>query len=209
MQLRVRELREEKGWNQTTLGYHAGLSPSQISQIENGKRNPTLDTLAGIATALGVGVGDLFPKVEAPPEQEDPERREQSPERVVEAMIQRLILELKEDTRRWEEMAFAGSRIGLAEYLKIITRRASIQSSLNALDNVSEALDVDVSDRRGSPLRRPQRDLQAAYNRWRAAWEGMVDSHCHVLQGDEHAKAHVLHGERDQPVKSHWLGDVA
>ena len=66
MQLRVKELREEKGWNQTVLGYHAGLSPSQISQIENGKRNPTLDTLQGIATALGVGVGDLFPKAQAP-----------------------------------------------------------------------------------------------------------------------------------------------
>ncbi len=70
MQLRVKELREEKGWNQTVLGYHAGLSPSQISQIENGKRNPTLETLQGIATALGVEVGDLFPKASAPPESE-------------------------------------------------------------------------------------------------------------------------------------------
>src|SRR4028118_1579369 len=62
MELRVRELREEKGWNQTVLGYHAGLSPSQISLIENGKRNPTAETLLGIARALGVEIGDLFPK---------------------------------------------------------------------------------------------------------------------------------------------------
>jgi transcriptional regulator with XRE-family HTH domain len=59
----VKELRDEKGWNQTVLGYHAGLSPSQISLIENGKRNPSAETLQGIATALGVEVGDLFPKV--------------------------------------------------------------------------------------------------------------------------------------------------
>ena len=66
MKLRVRELRNEKGWNQTVLGYHAGLSPSQISLIENGKRNPSAETLQGIATALGVEIADLFPKPEAP-----------------------------------------------------------------------------------------------------------------------------------------------
>ncbi len=66
MELRIRELREEKGWNQTVLGYHAGLSPSQISLIETGKRNPSATTLQGIAGALGVEVGDLFPKVAAP-----------------------------------------------------------------------------------------------------------------------------------------------
>jgi transcriptional regulator with XRE-family HTH domain len=61
MQLRVKELREAKGWNQTVLAYHAGLSPSQVSLIETGKRNPTATTLKGIADALGVEVGDLFP----------------------------------------------------------------------------------------------------------------------------------------------------
>jgi transcriptional regulator with XRE-family HTH domain len=66
MQLRVKELRDEKGWNQTILGYHAELSPSEISLIENGKRNPSATTLQRIATALGVEVGDLFPKAGAP-----------------------------------------------------------------------------------------------------------------------------------------------
>ena len=66
MKLRVRELREERGWNQTVLGYHAGLSTSQISLIETGKRNPSAETLQGIATALSVEVGDLFPKVLSP-----------------------------------------------------------------------------------------------------------------------------------------------
>lgn len=71
MKLRVRELREERGWNQTVLGYHSGLSTSQISLIETGKRNPSAETLQGIATALGVEVGDLFPKVLSPqPERE-------------------------------------------------------------------------------------------------------------------------------------------
>jgi transcriptional regulator with XRE-family HTH domain len=58
----IRRLREQKGWNQTELGFHANASPSIISLIENGKRNPSTTTLAKIAGALGVEVVDLFPK---------------------------------------------------------------------------------------------------------------------------------------------------
>ena len=60
----IRRLRDEKGWNQTELGFHADTSPSIISLVENGKRNPSTATLAKIAGALGVEVVDLFPKQE-------------------------------------------------------------------------------------------------------------------------------------------------
>lgn len=75
MQLRIKELREARDWNQTVLAYHAGLSTSQISLIETGKRNPTLETLEGIATALGVDIIDLFPKVVAPSPEPEQGRR--------------------------------------------------------------------------------------------------------------------------------------
>ena len=58
----IRRLRDEKGWNQTELGFRADTSPSIISLIENGKRNPSTATLAKIAGALGVEVVELFPK---------------------------------------------------------------------------------------------------------------------------------------------------
>jgi transcriptional regulator with XRE-family HTH domain len=58
----IHRLRAEKGWNQTELGFRAGTSPSIISLIENGKRNPSTATLAKIAGALGVEVVELFPK---------------------------------------------------------------------------------------------------------------------------------------------------
>ena len=63
----IRRLREAKGWNQTELGFHADMSPSIVSLIENGKRNPSTATLAKIASALEVEVVDLFPKASAPP----------------------------------------------------------------------------------------------------------------------------------------------
>src|SRR5829696_9963048 len=70
--LELRRLRLARGWNQTELAFHAGLAPSVISQIENGKRNPSARTLEKLATALDIEVGDLFPKAQAPlPLEED------------------------------------------------------------------------------------------------------------------------------------------
>ncbi len=63
----IRRLREEKGWNQTELGFHADASASIVSLIENAKRNPSTATLAKIAGALGVEVVDLLPKAQPPP----------------------------------------------------------------------------------------------------------------------------------------------
>lgn len=65
--LDVRRLRLERGWNQTELAFHAKLAPSVISQIENGKREPSASTLRKLATALKVEVGDLFPKAASLP----------------------------------------------------------------------------------------------------------------------------------------------
>jgi transcriptional regulator with XRE-family HTH domain len=73
--LEVKRLRQAREWNQTQLAYHAGLAPSVISQIENGKRDPTARTLRKLAGALEVEVSDLFPKGQASlPDFED-ERR--------------------------------------------------------------------------------------------------------------------------------------
>ncbi len=67
----VRRLRQERSWTQNQLAFHAGLAPSVISQIENGKRNPSASTLRKLANALGVEVADLFPKDQPPLPLED------------------------------------------------------------------------------------------------------------------------------------------
>ena len=60
--LEVKRLRQAREWNQTQLAFHAGLAPSVISEIENGKRDPSARTLRKLAEALEVDVADLFPK---------------------------------------------------------------------------------------------------------------------------------------------------
>jgi len=57
---RIRQLREAKGWSQDELADAAGLHRTHISLIENAKREVQLDTVAKLATALGVEPADCF-----------------------------------------------------------------------------------------------------------------------------------------------------
>src|SRR5215217_1289541 len=59
---RVRELRTEKGLTQVRLAVAADMNPATLNRIEQGKANHNLKTLERLAHALGVEVGDLFPK---------------------------------------------------------------------------------------------------------------------------------------------------
>lgn len=52
--LRVRELREERGLSQAELAARAGVSPGLVGQVERGEVQPSLATLEGLATGLGV-----------------------------------------------------------------------------------------------------------------------------------------------------------
>ena len=60
---RVRALRKKKGWTQVEMADYLGLDRSYVSQIENGKRNITLDTLDIMARGLGVSLSKLFSKL--------------------------------------------------------------------------------------------------------------------------------------------------
>ncbi len=57
--LRIRELREARGWSQEKLAYTAGVSLGTIQNAEGG-RGVRSQTLQKIADALGLQIGDLF-----------------------------------------------------------------------------------------------------------------------------------------------------
>ncbi|MCK6592035.1 MAG: helix-turn-helix transcriptional regulator [Polyangiaceae bacterium] len=42
------------------LAERAGLTPNYIGTIENGKRDPSLSTIASLAKGLGIAPGELF-----------------------------------------------------------------------------------------------------------------------------------------------------
>ena len=57
---KLRQLRLKKKVSLVDLGSHTGLSPSLLSQLENGKMVPTLPTLARIAMVFDVGLEHFF-----------------------------------------------------------------------------------------------------------------------------------------------------
>ena len=69
MLLKVVRLR--KGLSVRTLARRAGMSYTFLSNVENGKADPSLSTLRRLAKALGVTVCEL---IEEPPRQSKPRR---------------------------------------------------------------------------------------------------------------------------------------
>lgn len=71
LRLRIRELREARGWSQAELGRRAGIASQIVNRLESGHtRTPSLDNLERLATALGVAPGSLL--TTAPPKRAAP-----------------------------------------------------------------------------------------------------------------------------------------
>jgi transcriptional regulator with XRE-family HTH domain len=60
----VREQREARDWSQERLAHAAGLSPVYISEIERGRRSPSLDVLARLAAGLDQRLSELIARAE-------------------------------------------------------------------------------------------------------------------------------------------------
>ncbi len=57
---RIRHFRTQRGLTLDELGTAAGVAASQLSLIENGKREPRISLLGTLASALGVQLADLL-----------------------------------------------------------------------------------------------------------------------------------------------------
>jgi transcriptional regulator with XRE-family HTH domain len=82
---RLRAHREERGTSARLLAREVGCSPSLISQIENGKANPSVATLYAIVSALGISLDELF----ADPEPTERPDLPSDPQRIESGMVMR------------------------------------------------------------------------------------------------------------------------
>lgn len=55
----MQRIRLEKGMSQGDISRKIGMDRGSVSNIENGKRNPTLSTVEKIAKVLGVNTEEL------------------------------------------------------------------------------------------------------------------------------------------------------
>lgn len=65
--MRIRFLRKRLGWSQEDLALEANVNKNYICDLENGRRNPSLDILERIAIALNITLSELFRGVETIP----------------------------------------------------------------------------------------------------------------------------------------------
>lgn len=63
---KVREIRKSKHLSQEELAYRASISAAHLGQIERAQKNPTLDTMYQIATALETSLQEIFADSSAP-----------------------------------------------------------------------------------------------------------------------------------------------
>jgi transcriptional regulator with XRE-family HTH domain len=72
--LRLRELREERGFSQYSLAQESGVGRSTIAALETGERGAHPSTMRALARALEVTVPDLYrDRITPPPSQDRPE----------------------------------------------------------------------------------------------------------------------------------------
>ena len=57
---RIKDLRKVQGISQEDLSYEADIPLSQVGRIERGEINPTISTIATIASALRVDLKEVF-----------------------------------------------------------------------------------------------------------------------------------------------------
>lgn len=67
---RLRAHREERGWSLRSLASDAGISPSMLSQLENGRTQPSVSTLYRLVSLLDVSVDELLGRGPTGPPQE-------------------------------------------------------------------------------------------------------------------------------------------
>jgi transcriptional regulator with XRE-family HTH domain len=87
--LRLRELREERGFSQHGLAEVSGVGRSTIAALEAGERGAHPTTVHALARALGVTVPDLYrrrPHITPLPTQERPTQTSQSYARLRESL---------------------------------------------------------------------------------------------------------------------------
>jgi transcriptional regulator with XRE-family HTH domain len=97
----IRAMRLERGIGATELAEKAGVGRVTLSRIENGRMQPTTETLERIASGLGVTVSEIHQRAEAAPSSKG------------EAVLLMLFRSMPLDRQRWVLQSLAALAAGM------------------------------------------------------------------------------------------------
>lgn len=58
--VKLKAMRDQRGWTQATLAKKAGVSAGYVARLETHRHDPKLSTLVKLSKALGIPVTDLL-----------------------------------------------------------------------------------------------------------------------------------------------------
>lgn len=144
---RLRDLREARGISLSELARTAGVGKATLSGLENGTRNPTLETMYAIAAALGLPMSALTLDPGAPPSSATPVRGA--------AVISTLLDVFHEPAATYE-------------YYRIVVQPGAVQTSPAHPLGVTEHLTVYRGRLTAGPAGAPLSGGPGDYLRWAA-----------------------------------------
>ena len=65
--MRIKYLRKKRKWSQEDLALSANINKNYLCDLENGRRNPSLEILERIAIAFSISLEELFKGIESIP----------------------------------------------------------------------------------------------------------------------------------------------
>ncbi|WP_433371014.1 helix-turn-helix domain-containing protein [Streptosporangium sp. CA-115845] len=170
---RVRRLREERGISLSALARGAGVGKATLSGLENGIRNPTLETLWAITTELGVPLAMAFHT--PAPEGSDTTSGGSRPPVVHGTAVEGTLLQVFEDA----EVTY--------ELYRLVIRAGTPQVSPAHHEGVTEHVTVFAGTLSAGPAGAPLRAGPGEHISWRSDVP-----HTYAALGDQDVQAGLL-----------------
>ena len=157
--------------SQAELAVLSGMAPATLNRIEQGKANPNVKTLEKLASTLGVGVADFFPKAQAAPRPEEKNaagrRTAFFPEAMLDAAdrLVRLISEPGAHLRKRRGISAAASAIGdaIEEHVEQVgwdsLPNEERREILGVMERLTEVVERDAR-RTGDEVREMEAELR-------------------------------------------------
>lgn len=129
---KIRDLRLDLGYGLSELASKAGLSPSYLSEIETGKKQPSSKTLDKLATALNITRASLAGKM-----------KETGPNGKGAPVTVGDKIRIRREEKGWT-LNQLGEWVGLSDSYLSEIERGRINPSVETLRRLAEALDLPV-----------------------------------------------------------------